>query len=158
MRRGPCERTPSGLVANVRAAVRGVVLLELAGVIGVAILRADDDAAFVDAALVVADAILGNPGADERADNPAGGAARARAGQRRRDRTGDHETEARNYHRRSHREDRGQRRADAAANRRALAEAFRGFRTVTELGARRHVAEVSLARVFRHHDVDVVGL
>src|SRR5688500_10340610 len=126
--------------------------------IGVAILRADDDAAFVDAALILAYAILGNAGADQRADDAAGGAARARTRKRGRDRTRNDETKAGNDHRRSNREDRRQRRADAAANRRALAETFSRLRAMTELGARLDVSKVPLARLFRHHHVDVVGL
>src|SRR5688500_14203626 len=126
--------------------------------ISVTILRADDDAAFVDAALVLAHAILGNAGADQRADNAARGAARARTRQRRRDRTRHDETKAGNNHRRANREDRRQRGADAAANRRALAETLSRFRAMTELGARLDVAKVPLARLLRHHHIDVIGL
>src|SRR5687768_12231757 len=110
MRRGPLSGPLPVLVANVRAAVGRVVLLELARMIGVAILRPDEDAALLDAVLVVAHAILRDAGADERADNPAGRAAGARAGQRRRNRAGYHESEAGNHDRRSDREDGRERR------------------------------------------------
>ncbi len=107
---------------------------------------------------VLARAIFRNARADQRADQPAGGAARARAGQGRRDRTGDDQPEARNRNRGANREHRGQRGADAAANRRALAHTLGGLGAAAQFGAGLHVTEMLDAGVVGHQHADVIGL
>lgn len=60
----PGPRLASYSVTDVGAAVAGVVLFEFTGVVGVAILRADQNAAFADAALVLTCAVLRDAGAN----------------------------------------------------------------------------------------------
>ena len=107
--------------------------------------------------VVLLDALLGDAPADQRADDAAGRRTGAGAGDRRRERAGDDEAEPRQ---RDGRADRGDGRGDgaeAAADRAADARAFGRLRAELGLAAVARAAEVTLARVVGHHDVDVVA-
>jgi hypothetical protein len=140
---------------DVLAAMLLPARLEVARVFVGTRLDAHQDAAVLDALFVVLDALFGNAGADQRADQTTGNSARARAGEPCGQRPGDDQPEARNDARGADRRDRGQRRTDRAADAGTDAGAF--GRLAAELGLRSGVGqEVTLARVVAHHEVDVV--
>src|SRR6187399_10829 len=86
------------LALDVAPAVGPEVALEVGCMRVVTRARADDDAALPEPGVVGLGPILRNPGANQRADDAAGGAAGARAGKSRRDRASHHQAEARNDH------------------------------------------------------------
>ena len=117
--------------------------------------HAHQDAAVLDAFLVVLDALLRNAPADQRADDAAGRRAGAGTGNGGGQRAGDDEAEPRQRDGRADRGDRRGDRADAAADRAADAGAFGRLGAELGLGAPR-LQEVALAGVVAHHDVDVL--
>ena len=117
--------------------------------------HAHQDAAVLDAFLVVLDALFRDAPADQRADDAAGRRTGAGAGDRGGKRAGDDEAEARQRDGRADGGDRRGDRAEAAADRAADAGAFGRLRAelgLAAVGGR----EVALAGVVAHDDVDVV--
>jgi len=128
--------------------------LEVARIVVRSRRHAHQDAAALDSFLVVLHALFRDAPADQRADDAAGRRAGARARDRSGERAGDDQAEAGQRNRRAHCGDRRGDRTQAAADGAADARAFGRLRA--ELGLRRVAAEVALARLVAHDDVDGV--
>ena len=122
------------LEQDIARAVSLEVALELGRVRFVSRARAEDDATFLETALVFGGARFRNAGADQRAEQRAGRAAGARAGDRAGDRPGDEQADARNRDRGRRRDDRTERRADTDTDAAADARALGRLRAFLELG------------------------
>ena len=118
-------------------------------------LHGHQDAAFLDALLVVLDSFLRDAPADQHAQQAAGRAASAGADQRGRQRSRDHHADARQHYRGTDRRHCRGDGAQRAANAGADAGAFSRFRS--EFGLYAVAAgKVALAGFVRHHKIDVL--
>ena len=152
------DRRAAGGLPSGRRARRGwrARNLEVGRVLVAARTHRHQDAALADAVVVLLDALFRDAPADQRADDAAGRRTGTGAGDRRGERAGDDEAETRQRDRRADRGDRRGDRAQAAADRAANAGAFGRLRA--ELGlAAVGGAEVALARLVGHHEVDVLA-
>jgi hypothetical protein len=136
------------------AAVAAPLAVEVFRVFFVLGLEAHHDVALANAALVLLGTLFRDPGADERAEEAAANGAGGAAGECGRDRPHRDEADAGQRDRPCRREG-GENRAEAAADGRAHAGAFRGL--APQLGVRRAFTEVAATRFVGHEQVDVVA-
>ena len=137
---------------HVRAAVVGERLFDVARILVRTGVHAHHDAAALDAFFIVRGTVFRDAGADQRADQATGDAAGAGAGQRCGQRAGHDHAQARQDQGGADGGDARQDGADGAADAGADAGAFGCLAAQFSVG----VAEVRLARLVGHHEVDVV--
>src|SRR5690606_38025020 len=144
------------LVVDVAGAVAVPLVREVVAVLVAARVRADDDAALLEVGLVRLRAFLGDARADERADDAAGRAARARTREGAGQRPGDGEPEAGHDDGRAAGGEGAEDTADGASGRGTGAGAFHRLTACFDLDFVHVAVVVPLPCLVGHDDVDVV--